>query len=222
MSSLAEDAKRDRTFWRGIYLIAFVIGAIVPIAGIIAAGAVTSETGWRSSDVLVPDAEAKTRADIDWRFDRVGSNYVYRAYERNYVPGPLLLLGLVWSGATIIGIAGVAAGAWIVMATGERLGINQGRGYLRGLFLMAFAMGALVPIAALIAAGVITADVPSQISDQGTALLVVVWCGMIAVCIAGLFSSAWLVKTAAVKLRPTYPVNRLGPAFQPDYTDAMR
>jgi hypothetical protein len=202
MNSMAVDAKRDRTFWRGMYLIAFVIGVVVPIASIIAAGASTAETGWRSANILVPDDEAKTRGDVVWRGEFIANNYQYRAYEYRSVEGPLLLLGLAWSGATLIGIAGLASGAWIVMATGEHLGIDRGQGYLRGMFLMAFASGALVPIAAIIAAGVVTAEAPGDLTEKGTALLVVMWCGMIAVCIAGLFSAAWLVRTAAAKLRP--------------------
>lgn len=207
MSSLAVEAKRDRTFWRGMYLIAFAIGVVVPIAGIVAAAGSTAEAGWRSANVLVPDAEAKTRADVTWRGEFIANNYVYRAYENGTVDGPLLLLGLAWSGATLIGIAGLASGSWIVMATGERLGIDQGQGYLRGMFLMAFAAGALVPIAAMIAAGVVTAEAPGDLSEKGTALLAVMWSGMIAVSIAGLFSAAWLVRTAASKLRPASDIN---------------
>jgi hypothetical protein len=190
-----------------MYLIAFVIGVVVPIAGIIAAGAATAETGWRSAEVLVPDAEAKLRGDVNWRHDFVAGQLVDRAYERRILVGPLLLLGLAWSGATLIGIAGLASGAWIVMSTGEHLGIDRGQGYLRGMFLMAFASGALVPIAAMIAAGAVTAEAPSDLTEKGTALLVVMWCGMIAVSIAGLFSAAWLVRTAAVKLRPAADIN---------------
>jgi hypothetical protein len=202
MNLTSADSKRDRTFWRGMYLIAFVIGIVVPIAGIIAAGASTSETGWRSANILVPDDEAKTRGDVVWRGEFIANQYQHRAYESRTVEGPLLLLGFAWSGATLIGIAGLASGAWIVMATGERLGIDQGQGYLRGMFLMAFASGALVPIAAIIASGVVTAEAPGDLTEKGTALLVVMWCGMIAVCIAGLFSAAWLVRTAAARLRP--------------------
>jgi hypothetical protein len=202
MNSMSADSRRDRTFWRGMYLIAFVIGVVVPIAGIIAAGVSTVETGWRSANILVPDDEAKSRGDVIWRQEFVANNFVHRAYENRRVEGPLLLLGLAWSGATLIGIAGLASGAWIIMATGEKLGIDQGQGYLRGMFLMAFASGALVPIAAIIAAGAVTAEAPGDLSEYGTTLLVVMWCGMIAVSIAGLFSAAWLVRTAAVKLRP--------------------
>jgi len=202
MRPSADEAKSDRTFWRGMYLIAFVIGVVVPIASIIAAAAVTSETAWRSVEVVVPVKEARERSDVYWRQDRVpapvhdasGSTTVWqlenRAYARRVAEGPLLLLGLVWSGATLIGIVGVASGAWIVMATGQKLGIDRARGYLRGMFLMAFATGALVPIAGVIASGAITSDVPGQISESSTVLLVIMWCGMIAVCIAGVFSAA--------------------------------
>ncbi len=207
MSSSAAEAKRDRTFWRGMYLIAFAIGVVVPIASIIAAGASTAETAWRSANTLVPDADAKTRADVVWRGEFIANNYVYRAYENRTVDGPLLLLGLAWSGVTLIGITGLASGTWIVMATGEKLGLDQGQGYLRGMFLMAFAAGALVPVAAIIAAGVVTAEAPTDVSEYGTTLLFVMWCGMIAVSIAGLFSAAWLVRTAAVKLRPAAEIN---------------
>ena len=216
MNSMAADAKRDRTFWRGMYLIAFVIGIVVPIAGIIAAGASTAETAWRSANVLVPDDEAKTRGDVVWRGEHVAGQYINRAYEYRRIDGPLLLLGFAWSGATLIAIAGLASGAWIVMATGEKLGIDQGQGYLRGMFLMAFASAALVPIAAIIAAGAVTAEAPGDLSEKGTALLVVLWCGMIAVCITGLFSAAWLVRTAAQKLRPTAaPDAQLGMPYSP-------
>jgi hypothetical protein len=201
------DARRDRTFWRGMYLIAFVIGIVVPIAGIIAAGGSTAESGWRSADILVPDDEAKSRGDVVWRGEFIAGQYQYRAYENRTVEGPLLLLGLVWSGATLIGIAGLASGTWIVMATGEKLGIQQGQAYLRGMFLMAFAAGAIVPIAAIIAAGAVTAEAPQDLTEKGTALLVVMWCGMIAVSITGLFSAAWLVRAAAARLRPTSETN---------------
>jgi hypothetical protein len=202
MHSAVIDAKRDRTFWRGMYLIAFVIGVVVPIAGIVAAGSATAETGWRSANILVPTDEAKTRGDVVWRSDFVAGNFVNRAYEYRTVVGPMLLLGLAWSGATLIGIAGLAAGAWIVIATGEKLGIDQGQGYLRGMFLMAFAASALVPLAAITAAGVVTAEAPGDLQEPGTVLLIVMWCGMIAVSVTGLFTAAWMVRTAAVKLRP--------------------
>jgi hypothetical protein len=219
MNSLTSDAKRDRTFWRGMYLIAFVIGIVVPIAGIIAAGASTAETAWRSANILVPDDEAKTRGDVVWRGELVAGQYINRAYENRRIDGPLLLLGFAWSGATLIAIAGLTSGAWIVMATGEKLGMDQGQGYLRGMFLMAFASAALVPIAAIIAAGVVTADAPDDLSEKGTALLVVLWCGMIAVCITGLFSAAWLVRTAAMKLRPAAaPDVQVGRPYAP-YAD---
>jgi hypothetical protein len=212
------DAKRDRTFWRGMYLIAFVIGVVVPIAGIIAAAGATAETGWRSMSFLVPDHdEAKVRGDVSWRRDYIDGSYVNRPYEYRTVEGPLILLGIAWSGATLIGIVGLASGAWIVMATGERLGIDQSSGYLRGMFLMAFTAGALVPIAAIIAAGVVTAGAPRDLSDSLTILLIVTWCGMIAVCITGLFSAAWLVRSAAAKLRPG-PANAGIPSpFSPQY-----
>jgi hypothetical protein len=207
--------KRDRTFWRGMYLIAFVIGAVVPIASIIGAGAATNEAAWRSMEISIPVEEARGRSDVHWRQESVavpvsgpnGDMITYqlqaRAFERRSAEGSFILLSLAWSGATLIGITGVAAAAWIVMVTGEKLGIDQGRGYLRGMFFMALATGALVPIAGIIAAGVTTADSPSNISNENTWLLVIMWCGMIAVCIAGLSSAAWLVKTAAAKLRPS-------------------
>jgi hypothetical protein len=217
MHSAVIDAKRDRTFWRGMYLIAFVIGVVVPVAGIIAAGSATAETGWRSANILVPTDEAKTRGDVVWRSDFVAGNFVNRAYEYRTVEGPMLLLGLAWSGATLIGIAGLAAGAWIVIATGEKLGIDQGQGYLRGMFLMAFAVSALVPLAAIIAAGVVTAEAPGDLQEPGTALLIVMWCGMIAVCITGVFSAAWLVRTAASKLRPSLAGAGLAGQFAPHY-----
>jgi hypothetical protein len=211
------DVRRDRTFWRGMYLIAFVIGVVVPIAGIIAVGASTAESGWRSANILVPDDEAKTRGDVVWRGEFIANQYQHRAYEIQTVEGPLLLLGFAWSGATLIGIAGLASGAWIIMATGEKLGIDQGQGYLRGMFLMAFAAGAIVPIAAIIAAGAVTAEAPQDLAEKGTALLVVMWCGMIAVSITGIFSAAWLVRTAAARLRPTSALNRPKGVGHPPY-----
>jgi hypothetical protein len=212
------DAKRDRTFWRGMYLIAFVIGVVVPVAGIIAAAGATAETGWRSMSILVLNhAEAKTRGDVAWHSDYIDGSIVNRPYEFRTVEGPLLLLGLAWSGATLIGIVGLASGAWIVMATGENLGIEQGRGFLRGMFLMAFAAGALVPMAAIIAAGVVTAEAPRVLSESLTVLLVVMWCGMIAVCITGLFTAAWMVRTAACKMRPAAPAAGIPGDFAPYY-----
>jgi hypothetical protein len=217
MHSAVIDAKRDRTFWRGMYLIAFVIGVLVPIAGIVAAGGSTAETGWRSANLLVPHDEAKERGDVQWRNEYIAGKFVYRAYEYRTVEGPMLLLGLAWSGATLLGIAGLAAGAWIVIATGEKLGIDQGQGYLRGMFLMAFAAGALVPLAAIIAAGVVTAEAPGDLEESGTVLLIVMWCGMIAVCITGLFTAAWLVRTAAIRLRPATADARILEQYNPRY-----
>ena len=229
MNASVDDVKRDRTFWRGMYLIAFVIGVVVPIAAIIAAGAATSETAWRRQQVIVPIEEARGRTDVQWRTELVyeppeeynggplQSHMEYRAYVYRQVEGSLLLLGFAWSGATLIGIAGVASGAWIVMATGKNLGIDRGRGYLRGMFLMAFATGALVPLAGIIAAGVTTADLPGDITDEGTILLLVMWSGMIAVCITGVFAAAWLVKTAASKLRPLLPAEPRLEMQQPRY-----
>jgi hypothetical protein len=201
-----------------MYLIAFVIGIVVPIAGIIAAAGATAETGWRSLSILVLDHEAaKSRGDVSWRSEYVASDYVQRPYEYRTVEGPMLLLGLAWSGATLIGIVGLASGAWIVMATGENLRIEQGRGFLRGMFLMAFAAGALVPIAAIIAAGVVTAEAPRDLSESLTVLLFVMWCGMIAVCITGLFTAAWMVRTAAAKLRQAAPIPGIPGNFSPHY-----
>jgi hypothetical protein len=207
MNSLTTESKRDRTFWRGMYLIAFVIGVVIPVAGIIAAGAVSGQTGWRRIDTLVPDAEARQRADVNWRHDYIAGEFSYRAYESRFAEGPLLLLCLTWSGATLIGMAGIASGAWIVMATGEKLGIDQHAGFLRGMFLLAFAVGGVVPVAAVIAAGAITSEAPTDLSELGITLLVVMWCGMIAVCLTGIFAAAWLVKTGAGKLRPLAATN---------------
>jgi hypothetical protein len=210
MPATTDDAKRDRTFWRGMYLMAFLIGAVVPIACIIAVGVATSESAWRSIEVPITAEQAAGRPDVYWRQQSVavpvGESITYRmenrAFERRHSEGSFLLLGMAWSGTTLICMAGVAAAAWIVLATAEKLGIDRSRGYLRGMFFMAFVTGAVVPIAAIIAAGANTADAPSVISTSGAWLLIVMWCGMIAVCIAGLFSAAWLVKTAATKLRP--------------------
>jgi hypothetical protein len=207
MKDLTTEIKRDRTFWRGMYLIAFVIGVVIPISGFVAASSVTSQTGWTRVQTLVSDTEARQRADVEWRHDFIGGQFMYRAYEYRYAEGPLLLLCLTWSGTTLIGMAGVAAGAWIVIATGEKLGIDQHAGFLRGMFLMAFAVGGVVPLAAVIAAGAITSEAPGDLSRLGVTLLVVMWCGMIAVCLTGIFTAAWLVKTAASKLRPLAAAN---------------
>jgi hypothetical protein len=225
MNTTIDDATRDRTFWRGMYLIAFVIGVVVPIA----AGAATSETAWRRQQVAIPLEEARGRVDVQWRTEMVyeppekydggplQSHMEYRAYEYRQVEGSLLLLGFAWSGATLIGIAGLASGAWIVMVTGEKLGIDRGRGYLRGMFLMAFATGALVPLAGIIASGVTTSESPTDIADEGTILLVVMWSGMLAVCITGVFAAAWLVKTAAAKLGHTPLSNQRLGVYEPRY-----
>jgi cytochrome bd-type quinol oxidase subunit 2 len=162
MTTLTEDAKRDRTFWRGMYLISFVIGTVLPVASIIAAGAMTD-------DGLSP------------RPDQAG----------------LLALYLVWSAATLVSVLGTTSAAWIVISTGEKLGIDRSRGYLRGMFLLAFTIGGVVPIAALIAVGVMS---PTMAMIDALLLIVVAWGGMLAVCIAGVCYAIWLVRTAALKL----------------------
>lgn len=162
MTTLTDDAKRDRTFWRGMYLISFVIGTVLPVASIIAAGAMTD-------DGLSPRPVDQAR---------------------------LLALYIVWSASTLVSVLGTASAAWIIISTGEKLGIDRSRGYLRGMFLQAFTTGAVVPIAAIIAVGVMS----RSMAGVDLLLLVVAWGGMLAVCIAGLCSAVWLVKTAALKL----------------------
>jgi cytochrome bd-type quinol oxidase subunit 2 len=162
MTKLSEDAKRDRTFWRGMYLISLVIGGILPVASIIAAGALTD-------DGLSPRPTDEVR---------------------------LLALYIIWSASTLVSVLGVASAAWIVTSTGEKLGIDRSRGYLRGMFLLAFATGGVVPVAAIIAVGVMSATMASV---DGL-LLTLAWGGMLAVCIAGLCSAIWLVRTAAHRL----------------------
>jgi hypothetical protein len=161
MSSLTDDAKRDRTFWRGMYLISFVIGVVLPIASIIAAGAITD-------DGVSPR------------------------------PGQAELLGLylIWSVSTLASVLGTSAASWIIISTGEKLGIDRSRGYLRGMFLMAFGTGGLVPMAAIIAAGAMS----SSMAAVDALLLIIAWGGMLAACIAGLCSAIWLVRTAAQRL----------------------
>jgi cytochrome bd-type quinol oxidase subunit 2 len=161
MSSLTENAKRDRTFWRGMYLISFVIGTVLPVASIIAAGAMTD-------DGLSPQPDQAA----------------------------LLALYIVWSAATLVSVLGTTSAAWIVISTGEKLGIDRSRGYLQGMFLQAFTTGGVVPIAAIIAVGVMS----RSMARVDPLLLIVAWGGMLAVCIAGLCPAVWLVKTAALKL----------------------
>jgi hypothetical protein len=85
---------------------------------------------------------------------------------------------------------------------------------------MAFAAGALVPIAGIIASAATTANVPREVtSDAMSMLLIVMWCGMIAVSIAGLFSAAWLVKTAAGKLHPAAHQLSSGEQYPPPFID---
>jgi hypothetical protein len=162
MNTLSEDAKRDRTFWRGMYLISFVIGTVLPLASIIAAGVMTD-------DGLSPRPTDQAR---------------------------LLAMYIIWSASTLVSVLGTASAAWIVISTGEKLGIDRSRGYLRGMFLLAFTSGAVVPIAAIIAVGVMSP--PMAAVDP--LLLIVAWGGMLSVCIAGLCSAIWLVRTAALKL----------------------
>ncbi len=167
MNDPAIDAKRDRTFWRGMYLIAFVIGVILPIASIIAAGAMTD------------DSLSRLR------------------YSQSFpTSSTVVVLFLAWSASTLLCVLGMASAAWIVTSTGENLGIDRSRSYLRGMFLMAFAAGGVVPVAAIIAAGVTS----SAMSRTEVWLLIVAWGGMLSVCIAGVCCAIWLVRTAAQRL----------------------
>jgi hypothetical protein len=60
---------------------------------------------------------------------------------------------------------------------------------------MAIAVGGVIPIAALIAVGVMSGSMNSDVL-----LSVVAWAGMFAVLIAGLCTAVWLVRSATLKL----------------------
>jgi hypothetical protein len=176
MTQTPEDAKLDKTYWRGMYLIALLLGVIVPIG-------VVTFAAWLNEEKV-------------WRFQFTDGYSTVGLRE-----GPLLLLGLVWSAATIVSIVGVSSAAWLAASTAARLGIDRSHGYLRSVFFLAIALGAVIPLAAIVAAGSITVRVPPGISNSSVGLLTVIWFGMIAVSIAGLFCAAWLMKSAGAKLR---------------------
>jgi len=194
MNSSGELAKRDRTFWRGMYLIAFTIGVIMPIAAIIAVA------------VLSDQVLRGLRNDFRSGFDPV-------------------FLFFAWSAATFLTIVGMAAAVWIIVTTAEKLGIDAGRSYLRGMFLMAFATGALVPFANVVAAGVTTGSFPNPqqyASDMILWIMIVMWCGVVAVCLAGLFSAAWLVKSSVAKLATPSRAGTLTDVHEPHYADTAK
>jgi hypothetical protein len=56
-----------------------------------------------------------------------------------------------------------------------------------------------------------------KISYYSTWILILSWCGMIAVCLAGLFSATWLIKTAATKLRPNPPAGSQTEMYELQY-----
>jgi hypothetical protein len=179
MIQSAEIVKRNRTFWRGMYLVALVIGVVIPIATIIAAGTLTDDMlrGQPMSD------------------------------------STFMALLFIWSAATLFGVLGVSCAAWIIMSTAQQLGLDQERGYLRSMFFMAIAAGGIVPCAGIIAVGVMT----QKMSIYSTWILILSWCGMIAVCLAGLFSATWLIKSAATKLRPHQPAGSQTEMYHPQY-----
>jgi hypothetical protein len=184
MSALTEDAKRDRTFWRGMYLIALVIGAILPVGSIIAAGAMTDDSLGRL------------------RFSGITPS-----------DSTMLVVYIAWSASTLVSVLGTTSAAWIIMTTGEKLGIDRGRGYLRAMFLMAFAIGGVVPLAALIAVGVMS----RTMAAFDALLLIVAWGGMLSVCIAGLCCAVWLVRTAAQRLGITSGGGIHATEYEPQY-----
>jgi hypothetical protein len=134
-----------------------------------------------------------------------------------------VFLFFAWSAMTFLAILGMAAAIWIIVTTAERLGIDSGRSYLRGMFLMAFAVGAIVPVGAVIAAGVTTLEVPRQFtSEMRMWFLVVMWCGVIAVCLAGLFSAAWLVKSSVAKLASPSQSGSHTEMYEPHYINPTK
>jgi cytochrome bd-type quinol oxidase subunit 2 len=167
MNLTSADSKRDRTFWRGMYLISFVIGVVLPLASIIAAGAITEDSLWR-----------------------------YRPAHNFPSESAMLVVFLAWSASTLLSILGTTSAAWIVMSTGEKLALDHSRGYLRSMFLLAFATGGVIPVAAVISVGVTSQTLAAV---EGF-LLIVAWSGMLSVAIAGLCCAVWLVRTAALRL----------------------
>jgi hypothetical protein len=82
------------------------------------------------------------------------------------------------------------------------------------MFLMAFAIGGVVPLAALIAVGVMS----STMAAVDTLLLIVAWAGMSSVCIAGLCCAVWLVRTAAQRLGFTSGGGFHATEYEPQYS----
>jgi hypothetical protein len=185
-----------------MYFIAFTLGVVLPIASIIAVGVLSDVTfaSMRRAQFL-PGGVAEGGTDPAFLF-------------------------FAWSAMTFLAILGIAAAVWIIVSTAERLGIDSGRSYLRGMFLMAFAVGALVPVAAVIAAGATTSSLPRQWhSDMRIWFQIIMWCGVIAVCLTGLFSAAWLVKSSVVKLASQSRSGSSTEIYEPHYinpTEAVR
>jgi hypothetical protein len=190
MDRSGDDNKAETTYWRGMYAIAFVLGVLAPLVVIIAVGIFTEEKAWR--------------------FQYTNGYQTVGLRE-----GPLLLLALAWSAATLITIVSISSSAWLVLSTATRLGIDRTVGYVRSVFVLAFLHGVLIPLAAIVAAGVTSVGVPPGISAESMWVLALIWCGMIATSIAGIVSAAWLVKSAGAKLgSPRYrPHTEL---FQPN------
>ncbi len=186
MKNPNEERNRDRTFWRGMYMIAFVIGGVFPIASIIAAGVMTDDTLPR------------------FHFNPGGD---YQA--------TLLVMFLVWSASTLVTVLGMSSAAWIVTSTGEKLGIDRSAGYLRGMFLMAFVTGGLVPLAGFIAVAVMS----TYLSRFDMWLLLVAWGGMLAVCIAGLCCAIFLVRSAMMKLGRETDGDSAATEYRPPYIE---
>ena len=175
MTRPREEVTLDGMYWRGTYLVALLLGAVVPIGVIIVAAVLHDEKVWRF---------------------RMTDGYVTIGLRE----GPLLLLGLVWSAATFVAIVGVASAGWLASATAARLGIERTREYVGCVFVLAVSSGGIVPLAAIIAAAFISSNVPAGVSTESMWLLTIVWFGMIAVSIAGLFCAAWSVRSVGAKL----------------------
>jgi hypothetical protein len=188
-----DDVSLEGMYWRGTYLVALLLGLVVPL-GVIIVSAVLHD-------------------HKIWRFQYTDGYTTVGLRE-----GPLLLVGLVWSAATLVAIVGVASAGWLASATAARLGIERTREYLGCMFVLAVASGAIVPLAAIIAAAFITAGVPAGVSSESMWLLTVVWFGMIAVSIAGLFCAAWLVRSVGAKLGTRARQGAMTDAYEPART----
>jgi hypothetical protein len=173
-----------------MYMISGILGFFIPLGLIMLAA-------WLNEEKV-------------WRFQSTDGYTTVGLRE-----GPLLLLGMVWSGTTLVSIVGIASAGWLVSSTAARLGIERTTEYLSSVFLLAVASGVIVPLAAIVAAGFVTNRVPPGISTESMWLLTVIWFGMIAIAIAGLFCAAWLVRSAGAKLCHTAKCNRVTEVHRP-------